>query len=368
MAITEFLSELYRLRPVDPKMAMACPIRQRNEELLLSSRLKSVVRRYLSEDAAVTFSIENATKDLAEGQLENLRERYPREWKRVSEELLNALSKGQAEEAAAWLKTVKTDASQWQRRVKQSAGNPKVFEAAFPHLLRHHLARLALSKTSAALATGKTSGTVRLGLWSGTLIQRLFFTRGLERKPASMRNVRFWWRFVFDRKLLMPLVQSKGIYCFYSKELIQELTCLIGNRPCLELAAGDGTLSRFLLANGTDIHCTDDGSWNHAITYPADVEQLDAKQALIKYKPAVALCSWPPPGNSFEKAVFETLSVQLYIVIGSRHHFAAGDVASWQKQEHFDFGVDEKLSALVLPPELDSAVFVFRRKSPPPPG
>jgi PAS domain S-box-containing protein len=34
-------------------------------------------------------------------------------------------------------------------------------------------------------------------------------------------------------------------------------------------------------------------------------------------------CSWPPPGNTFEKAVFETPSVERYVVIGSRHRFAA---------------------------------------------
>ena len=295
--------------------------------------------------------------------LDRLRERYPRDWTRVSEELLATLSKGKLVETAAWLGSVKADAAQWQKRVRASAGNPKVFETAFPHLLRDRLARLALAKTSTALATRETSGTARLGLWSGTLIQRLFFRQGLERKPASLRAVRWWWRWIFDRRLLMPLVQPRGIYCFYSQELISALAAMIGGRPCLELAAGDGTLARFLTDQGTAVTATDDASWSHAISYPSTVERLDAKSALRQCDPKVVLCSWPPPGNTFEKAVFETASVELYVVIGSRHRFAAGDFPTWERQSQFEWQLDERLSALVLPPELDPAVYVFRRKS-----
>ncbi|MDP1826085.1 MAG: class I SAM-dependent methyltransferase [Archangium sp.] len=310
----------------------------------------------------MSFSSEVAARDLAQGDLEGLRERYPKEWDRVSGELLDALSKGKAEAAAAWLEAMKADANQWQARVTKSAGNPKVYEAAFPHLLRHRLARLALAKTSTALAARETTGTVRLGLWSGTLIQRLFFRKGLERKPASLRAVRFWWKWIFDRRLLMPLVQPRGIYCFYSQELVAALVTLIAGRSCLELAAGDGTLARFLSERGCPVTATDDASWSHAISYPAGVERLDAKSALRKYAPKVVLCSWPPPGNPFEKVVFDTASVELYVVIGSRHHFAAGDFPAYERQAHFEWQLDPALSMMVLPPELDPAVYVFRRK------
>ena len=48
----------------------------------------------------------------------------------------------------------------------------------------------------------------------------------------------------------MPLVQPQGIYCFFSGAFVRELAKLIGDRPALEIAAGDGTLSRFLAARG----------------------------------------------------------------------------------------------------------------------
>lgn len=83
---------------------------------------------------------------------------------------------------------------------------------------------------------------------------------------------------------------------------------------------------------------------------------------MAKHAPKVVLCSWPPPGNTFEKAIFETSSVERYVVIGSRHRFAAGDFGAYEQQQRFTWRLDETLSALVLPPELDPAVYVFDRR------
>jgi hypothetical protein len=159
----------------------------------------------------------------------------------------------------------------------------------------------------------------------------------------------------------MPLVQARGIYCFYSRELVEELARLAAGRPCLEIAAGDGTLSRFLAAAGVPVTATDDASWP-AVTVPPDVERLDARAALRAHPAPVVLCSWPPAGNAFERAVFATPAVETYVVVASRHRFAAGDWAAYERQRAFDWDVDERLSRLVLPPELDPAVLVFRRR------
>ena len=87
----------------------------------------------------------------------------------------------------------------------------------------------------------------------------------------------------------------------------------------------------------------------------------DAKEALKKRQPEVVVCSWPPANNRFERSVFSTRSVHLYIVIGSRHRFAAGNWATYQEQDKFDFEEVPELSELVLPPELDAAVYICRR-------
>jgi hypothetical protein len=161
----------------------------------------------------------------------------------------------------------------------------------------------------------------------------------------------------------MPLVGPRGIYCFYSKPLIRELAHLIGDRPALEIAAGDGTLSRFLAAAGVPITATDDHSWTHSIEFPEAVVRQDARSALRARKPQVVVCSWPPPGNSFEREVFKTHSVELYVLIASRHEFAAGNFVDYERQSEFTFAEDPELSRLVLPPELEAAVYVFERSS-----
>jgi hypothetical protein len=93
------------------------------------------------------------------------------------------------------------------------------------------------------------------------------------------------------------------------------------------------------------------------------VNKIDAREALAAYLPEVVLCSWPPSQNDFERDVFNASSIQLYIVIGSTHQFAFGNWKEYRLQTAFELEEDKRLSALVLPPELGSKVYVFRRKS-----
>ena len=221
---------------------------------------------------------------------------------------------------------------------------------------------LALEKCYLSSAVGITKGKVRFNLINGYIIQRLLFYRHLTRRPASLFWFKIMWPFITQKRILMPLVQTKGIYCFYSSRLIQELAALIDSRLCLEIGAGDGTLSRLLDGNGIQIIATDDYSWGHTISYPDTVEKIDAREALKKYRPQVTFSSWPPPNNNFERHVFTTESVELYIVIGSRHKFASGNWESYTGQNLFDWKIDSRLSRYVIPPELDNAVLIFSRK------
>jgi hypothetical protein len=182
------------------------------------------------------------------------------------------------------------------------------------------------------------------------------------RKPVSMRWFRIIWPLLSQRRLLMPLVEPQGIYCFYSRSLVRRLAEMIGDRSCLEIAAGDGTLSRFLAQQGVRIVATDDHSWQSTIDFPVEVLRQDAREALRRHSPEVVICSWPPPGNTFERNVFATASVDLYVVIASRHEFAAGDWAAYRGQSTFDLDDDRELGRLVLPPELEPAVYLFRRR------
>ena len=280
--------------------------------------------------------------------LADLQSAHPREWEEVERELTGLVA---TQDRAALARYVQDVAA-----ALPAGSDPR-------ERVRRQLAVAAVRGEWVRAAAGVRGGRIRFGLVNGFVAQRLLFARGLERKPVSMGWFRAVWPLLWQRRRLLPLVQPKGIYCFYSRQLVDELARLIGDRPCLEIAAGDGTLSRFLRAAGVTITATDDHSWKHAVTFPEAVIRQDAREALRVHAPSVVVCSWPPAGNRFEQHVFRTRSVELYVVIGSRHAFAAGNWDAYRAQQGFTMEEDEALGALVLPPELESAVYVFRRAS-----
>jgi hypothetical protein len=332
--------------------------------------------------AGVTSGVAGTMTEVAEvatASLEQLKARYPEHWEQTGSALVAAIQARHAAGAAAFLARARAEAAPWRQRMSQSGQNARVLQAALPALVRERMSLLAVKEVVEGAAAVRASGQdgaaaraglparrLRFGLWSGALIQRLFFRAGLERKPVSMSWFKLVWPLVTEKALLMPLCQPQGIYCFYSRPLIGGLAALIqeiGPGPTLEIAAGDGTLARFLTRAGTPVQASDDQSWSHSIVFPADVERLDAETALGRHSPRVVLCSWPPPGNRFERRVFRTVSVQRYIVLTTRHRFAAGDWSAYaDAQAGFDRRVDERLSKLVLPPEVDPVVLVFDRR------
>jgi len=287
--------------------------------------------------------------------LSEMREAYPVEWDAVQRELAAVVATGTTtalqEYATALARP--SSASRAARRGRADLVSEQV---------RRRMAAAAIKQMSLAAATGVTAGKVRFGLVNGWVMQKLLFSQDLDRKPVSMPLFRALWPLVRQRRFLMPLVEPKGIYCFYSRQLIRELARLIGDRSCLEIAAGDGTLSRFLAAAGVRATATDDHSWSKSVRYPESVRRQDARAALTAEQPEVVVCSWPPAGNPFERWVFETESVELYVMIGSSHDFATGNWTAYRQQQAFSVVEDPALSRLVLPPELDSAVYVFTRR------
>jgi hypothetical protein len=282
--------------------------------------------------------------DATKQSLKEMREAHPTEWQKVQAEIADVVNSGDIDDLKAYV-----------QRVSQGRGRSEVERA---------MAVEALRKVCVSAATGVTRGRVRFNLVNGWLAQKLLFKgKGLERKPVSLASFAVVWPLLSQKSFLMPLVEPKGIYCFYSRRLVKELAKEIGDRRALEIAAGDGTLSRFLKAEGVDITATDDHSWSHSIDFPEEVVDQDAISALRTHQPQVVICSWPPAGNDFEHAVFETESVELYVVIASQHAFASGNWTAYSQQQDFEYSEDKDLSKLVLPPELEGAVYVFRRTS-----
>ncbi|MCW2984187.1 MAG: hypothetical protein JWR63_1757 [Conexibacter sp.] len=281
----------------------------------------------------------------------DVRAAFPREWAQVQREIAEVVGRDDLEAVKAYAAAI--------ARPPRATGET----AAVSALARQRLAAAALRQIGVAAATGVTEGTLRFGLVSGWLSQRLLFRGGgLERKPVSLPWFRLVWPLVRQKRFLMPLVEPRGIYCFYSGALVRALAQRIAGRPCVEIAAGDGTLARFLREAGCAVIATDDRSWQQTRRPLADVVEEDARTALRTRAPEVVLCSWPPAGNPFEQWVFRTPSVNTYIVVAARSEFAAGAWNAYREQDAFAFAEDPELSRLVLPPEIDSAVYVFERR------
>ena len=286
--------------------------------------------------------------------LADLQEAYPAEWTVVQRELAAIVPRGDLEELKAYVRRLAAPPPAARGRAVRG------LDASLAQEIRRQMAAAAIKQLSLSAATGVHEGRVRFNLVNGWVMQRLLFEDGLRRKPVSMPWFRALWPVLWQRRRLMPLVGPQGIYCFYSKPLIRRLAAMIGDRRALEIAAGDGTLARFLAGAGVDITPTDDHSWRD-VTFPDSVIRQDAREAVRTRSPQVVLCSWPPAGNDFEREVFRATSVELYVVVGSRHRFAAGAWDVYEEQTAFEFAEDPSLSRLVLPPELDAAVHVFRR-------
>jgi hypothetical protein len=293
--------------------------------------------------------------------LEELCAKFPADWTAVQLDISAIVERGVAEELKAYLERVSKPLA------KPSFGNRQANrDAALSQFVRSRMAHESVKKLSLSVLaadTGVTKGKLRFNLFNGFIAQSLLFSSGLQRKPVSLFWFRLLWPLVWQKKRLMPLVQPKGIYCFYSRALIEALAGMIASRSCLEIGAGDGTLARFLKEQGVRLTATDNHGWESSMAYPDWVSKQDAREALTACLPEVVICSWPPAQNDFERYVFNTPSVQLYIVIGSRHQFAFGNWKDYTQQSAFSLEEDKTLGAMVLPPELEPVVYVFRRKS-----
>lgn len=308
------------------------------------------------------------SKELAEKILLNkidareLAKMYPDINNSVLEEFSRLGKAESAKDFSNLINKYKTKSSFAIDKISKSRGREKTLNTFLPDIIKSRIAINLLEQANLAIQTKQSSGRVRFNLWDGKILQKLLFKEDLERKPVSMKKFKLIWPFIIKKNILMPLVNDKGIYCFYSKELIKEFKSLIGESKCLEIASGDGTLTKFLSEEGIDCTATDNYSWEHYIKYSNQVKRLDAKSVLEQYKTDTVICSWPPPENNFEKHVFSSNHVNLYIVIGTKNHLHSCNHKLYKEQDSFIMEFSEKLSKLILPPSDDNAVYIFRRK------
>lgn len=290
-----------------------------------------------------------------EPTLDELRRVFPHEWEDVQTRLSAAAEDGETALHAlvAELSAPRVGTPDHRRRK-----DDLVADEVRRQMLLHAVQRAAFTAEA-----GVDRSEIAFDRLNGQILQRLFFRRGLERKPVSTLAYTLLWPLARQRRYVMPLVRPRGVYCFYSAALVRRLAKLIGSRETLEIAAGDGTLSRFLRQRGVDVVATDNHSWARSIDYPDDVVRQDAVAALRARRPQVVVCSWPPVGNAFEREVFRTPSVQTYIVIGSTRETGSGNWFDYRRQTGFTYVRDLSMGRLVLPRYQGNAVLIFQRRA-----
>ena len=60
--------------------------------------------------------------------------------------------------------------------------------------------------------------------------------------------------------------------------------------------------------------------------------------------------------------MFANKGVETYILITSKHQFAAGNWDEYKRNNDFDVEVHSDLGKFLFPPEVDSEVIIFSRK------
>lgn len=180
------------------------------------------------------------TKDLAkkiisnEIGMETLLRQYPEYKKEILSELSALRNGGEPNIIETILKKYTTNAKIANSKIIKSGFNERTIKTFLPVMIKARFAIYLLEQLSVAAASENANNHIRFNLWDGTILQKLLFRKGFERKPVSLGMFKFCWRFVIHKKILMPLVNKKGIYCFYSKTQLKRFLISSGTKSVLK--------------------------------------------------------------------------------------------------------------------------------------
>lgn len=285
-------------------------------------------------------------------------QRYPEIWQQTEPGVCETLVTCDPRAIVKHAAQAKRSQNQWlsQQARRQGLAQLEVLIAA-------RMTDLAFKQYFVALRA-KNRRKQTLGKWdfARPFMARYFDERRGHGRLPSMATLGKIWRLVQGKSQLLCRAYENGVYCVFTRELVAALAEEIGERDCLEIAAGDGVLAKHL-SKKVALVATDNYSWQHSIRFGANVHSLAATEALSHYQPRVVLSCWPPALNTFEEAVFRCPSVETYIVLGSRYAFATGNFNAYQAAvgKGFSWTCSLALTALLFPEEIAGAAYVFQR-------
>jgi hypothetical protein len=111
--------------------------------------------------------------------------------------------------------------------------------------------------------------------------------------PAS-----FWHETTLPERALLAV--KHGMYLLPTLELIDHLKSVIAGRRAIEIGAGNGILAKALGIHATDNHMQSRPKYKAhyealgqaPVRYGRDVEELEAHEAIQRYKPEVVVAAW----------------------------------------------------------------------------
>ncbi len=160
--------------------------------------------------------------------------------------------------------------------------------------------------------------------------------------------------------------EAGPIYLLPTREWVSALATYVdglGVRTVLEVAAGDGFLSRCLAAKCPQLRivATDDGSWEKAkarmttrerrdyagvdvrgLALGNNVKKVSAQRAVQRYRPDLVIVSWAPPGQLVRRVMRGPCKYVLDV--GTEGDECGGGPALWRSAQDFVEGPVEQLA------------------------
>lgn len=117
------------------------------------------------------------------------------------------------------------------------------------------------------------------------------------------------------------------LFQFWNKQYLDLLALQLQElkpKLILDICAGDGMLAKALSDRGLPIKATDDYSWTFGQRF-FDVEKLDYKEAIRKYRPDVIIGCWMPLGTDWTPFFRRFKSTKHYLIIGEVNACCGGN-------------------------------------------
>jgi hypothetical protein len=295
--------------------------------------------------------------------LTDLAKLYPELWQEVMGSIKLAVEKKQMSELATMSQRAGATISRW-----SGAGDSPIAQTqhAKRELLKAQMTALAIEQFVTAFTNLGHKPSLR-----DQVLLKWGITRHLQAgRLLSLTSFQKGWSRLTDKGAAASGVQSAGFWSIPTRELCLGLKEYIKDLEVLEVGAGRGLFVSALREVGVRVTGIDDCSWSMAKNVIAGAKPFmnveSAETALKTINPSVVLSVYPPPGNQFERTIFATKSVDLYLAVVSSHQFASGNWQDYKAQDarnsQFSCVMNESLNKMLRPIESDQRLLIFRRK------